>query len=171
MLLLKTERCELVKLKPKDFDDIKKLYLSEEVRKYLGGTWKEEDIQASFSRMLKSTRDSIYLTVNEKQSHRFVGLVSLNPHHDKECIELSYQFLPEWWGAGYALEVLKELLNYAFFQLNLPRIVAETQSANVASCKILKRLNMELSETVMRFGAEQAIFAIERSIWNGTKIN
>ncbi|WHY03073.1 hypothetical protein [Neobacillus sp. DY30] len=43
--MLKTERCELVKLKPKDFYDIKKIYLNEAVRKYLGGTWKEEDIR------------------------------------------------------------------------------------------------------------------------------
>lgn len=168
--MLKTKRCILIELKTSDLDDIKKLYLNEQVRRYLGGTWKEVDIEASFSRMLQSSSNSIYLTVKVKQSHKFVGLVSLNPHHDKETIELSYQFLPEWWGAGYAFEVLQELLDYAFFQLNLPKVVAETQSANVASCKLLEKLDMEACKTVIRFGAEQVIYSIERKICNGTKI-
>lgn len=167
MLLLKTERCLLIGLKPKDFDDIKKLYCNEEVRKFLGGIRKEEDFQAGFSKMLQSSSDTIYLTVKEKQSHKFVGLVSLDPHHDKESIELSYQFMPEWWGTGYAYEVLKELLDFAFFQLNLTKVVAETQSANVASCKLLKKFDMEVCETVSRFGTEQVIYSIERRKWNG----
>jgi [ribosomal protein S5]-alanine N-acetyltransferase len=43
-------------------------------------------------------------------------------------------------GAGYGVEVLYTVLDFAFTVLNLPRVVAETQSANIASCKLLEKL-------------------------------
>jgi len=41
--------------------------------------------------------------------------------------------------------------------------VAETQSANKASCKLLEKLGMNLKQIVQRFGAEQSIYCIEKS--------
>lgn len=48
-------------------------------------------------------------------------------------------------------------------KLGLTKIVAETQSANKASCRLLKRIGMDLEETVERFGAEQSIFSIRNT--------
>lgn len=160
--LLETNRCLLLKLQQKDLQDIRKLYTNENVRQYLGGTWKDEDIQARFTRMLESSMDSLYWVVREKQSHKFIGLVSLDLHHDEVNREVSYQLLPEWWGAGYGVEVLQTILDYAFTVLNLPKVVAETQSANIASCLLLEKLGMEVIEKVIRFGEEQSIYSIKR---------
>ena len=63
-------------------------------------------------------------------------------------------------GYGYGEEVIKRIINYAFEELKLTRIVAETQSANKASCKLLKKIGMKLEQSVERFGAEQYIFSI-----------
>jgi ribosomal-protein-alanine N-acetyltransferase len=150
------------KLQKDDYEDVKQLYVNEEVRKYLGGTWTEESIKASFDKMIKPTIDSIYWVVREKYTTKFVGLISLDIHHDGNSTEVSYQLLPEWWGAGYATEMVKEIIDYAFNKLNLPVVVAETQIANKASRKLLERLGMKLKETVQRFGEEQAIYCIRK---------
>ena len=63
-------------------------------------------------------------------------------------------------GKGYATEVVKELIGYAFEELRLAKVIAETQTANILSCKLLERVGMELEQKIQRFGAEQAIYAI-----------
>ncbi|MCP1355247.1 GNAT family N-acetyltransferase [Aneurinibacillus migulanus] len=161
--MLETNRCLLTKLQQANYEDVKKLYVNEEVRKYLGGTLKEETIKKSFFKMVQPTIDSLYWVAREKHSNEFIGLISLDTHHDGTSTEVSYQLLPQWWGAGYATELVKEIIDYAFNQLNLPEVIAETQTANNASRRLLERLGMELVQTVQRFGEEQAIYIIKNS--------
>ena len=85
----------------------------------------------------------------------------MDPHHIGNDIEVSYQFLPKWWGAGYATEVMKEIFKFAFESLNLPRVIAVTQTANISSRKLLERLGMKLISKYQRFGAEQSLYSIE----------
>lgn len=159
--MLETNRCALLKLKKDNYEDVKSLYVDKNVRKYLGGTWKEESIKASFAKMNQTTKDSLYFVAREKYSNNFIGIISLDNHHDGISTEVSYQLLPKWWGDGYATEVVKEIIKYAFNYLNLTEIVAETQTANKASCRLLEKLGMDLRETVQRFGEEQAIYCIK----------
>lgn len=67
-----------------------------------------------------------------------------------------------WWGQGYAEEVIRKVIDYVFDELKLKKLVAETQSANKNSCKLLKNVGMTLEGIVTRFGAEQSIFSISR---------
>ena len=90
-------------------------------------------------------------------------LDAYNPHHDGVYLEISYQLLPNWWGAGYATEVVQVIINFALIELNLSKVIAETQTANTSSCKLLENLGMKLERTISRFGAEQAIYSIKSS--------
>ena len=100
------------------------------------------------------------LVVKEKSTHTFVGLISLDTHHDGISTEVSYQILPNCWGKGIASEVVEKVIDYAFKSLNLPEVIAETQTANKPSCRLLEKLGMNLRETLLRFGEEQAVFCL-----------
>ncbi|TFJ91308.1 GNAT family N-acetyltransferase [Lentibacillus salicampi] len=159
--MFKTKRCIINTFQKSDYADVKELYLNQEVRKFLGGIRDKESIVIMLDEMLDTGDDSSYWVVREKQTDHFVGLVSMDPHHEGDNIEISYQFLPNWWGRGYATEVIHTIIHYAFNELNLSKIVAETQTANEASCRLLERVGMEFERTVNRFGAEQAIYSIQ----------
>ena len=159
--MLETNRCLLSYLQVDDYDDVKLLYVNEDVRKYLGGTQNNEEIKASFTKMIHTTIESLYFIAREKYTKEFIGLISLDTHHDGISTEISYQLLPKWWGDGYATELLNEIINYAINSLKLTEIVAETQTANRASCKLLEKVGMTLRETVHRFGEVQSIYYIE----------
>jgi ribosomal-protein-alanine N-acetyltransferase len=75
-------------------------------------------------------------------------------------MEVSYQLLPQWWRQGYATEVVQKIIQHAFADLALTKVVAETQTANIASCRLLEKVGMLREETLERFGAEQGIFSI-----------
>jgi ribosomal-protein-alanine N-acetyltransferase len=157
---LETDRCILSKLQQIDYEDVKKLYVNEKVRKYLGGIRDEVIIKESFYRVMKPIKGSYYWVIKEKHTNEFLGLFSLDTHHDGISKEVSYQLLPQWWGAGFATEILKAIIDYAFNTLQITEIIAETQTANEASCRLLERVGMKYKQSVQRFGAEQAIYSI-----------
>lgn len=159
--MFETKRCFINTFQKSDYVDVKKLYLNQEVRKYLGGIRKEYSIEVVLDEMLYSSDDSFYWVVREKHTDNFIGLVSIDPHHEGAYSEISYQFLPYWWGKGYATEAVQLIINFALNELNLSKVVAETQTANASSCRLLERLGMELERTITRFGAEQAIYSIK----------
>lgn len=146
-----------------DYDDVKKLYTNPDVRKFLGGVRQKVSIEAALDDMLRKNDDCFYWAVRKKHTGDFMGLISLDSHHDGLHLEISYQFLPQWWGKGYATEAVQLIINYGLNELKLSKIVAETQTANISSCKLLERVGMELEQTISRFGAEQAIYSIKSS--------
>lgn len=159
--MFETERCTIILLRESDYVDVEKIYKDLEVREFLGGIRKKESIGVIFEEMLNSSQESFYWAVREKQTESFIGLVSLSLHHEGVYQEVSYQFLPDWWGKGYASEVVSILLHFALKELNLSSVVAETQTANKASCRLLEKLGMKCERTIMRFGAEQAFYSIK----------
>jgi [ribosomal protein S5]-alanine N-acetyltransferase len=158
--LLSTERCELHRLKESDSHHIKKLYDNEQVRKYLGGTVNDESFKKRFHEMIHSPNKEHYWTIFNKSSKGFVGMVFLDTYHDGVHTEMGYQFLPEFWGEGIAREVINKVLHYGFRTVELDKVVAETQSINKASCKLLLSVGMSLEKKIQRFGNEQSVFAI-----------
>lgn len=161
--MIETNRCVLLKVQADDYEDVKLLYTNCEVRKFLGGTQDSGSIAASFKGIHNATSDSLYLIAREKNTTDFIGLVSLDAHHDGVSTEISYQFLPIWWGKGYATEIVRELITYGFINLNITEIIAETQSANKASCRVLQKSGMRYRNTVVRFGEKQTIYGINKS--------
>ncbi len=155
---IRTSRCELRSVRPNDREDVVELYGDPAVRRFLGGPVAAEQIRREFHNRVApgATRQ---WAIRCKQTQAFIGLVYLGPHHDGCHQEISYQLLPAWWGKGYAREAVGAIIDYAFNELALPRIVAETQSANIASCRLLEELGMQVERTTERFGAQQAIYS------------
>ncbi|MGY3715327.1 GNAT family N-acetyltransferase [Sutcliffiella cohnii] len=155
---MKTKRCYLTLVTLDDYTDVKSIYTNNKVRKYLGGAIKEEEFNFLFPSMVQKATHT--WVVREKKTEQFIGLITLDRHHNGIDTEVSYLLSPLHWGKGYAREVVKEVITYAFENLKLPKLVAETQTANEASCHLLERLGLNHEETVTRFGAEQRIYAI-----------
>ena len=161
--MIQTTRCELVPILLTDWDLVMKLYTNAEVRRFLGGVVDEKTIYLRLLQMLESGTGTYHwiIRVKENNSSGKIGLVSLGQHHDNTNIEISYQLLPQWWGKGYGTEAIQAVITHALTVLGLPRVIAETQIANVASCRLLERVGMHLEGTVERFGAKQGIFTTQ----------
>ena len=160
--MIETNRCTMDKVKDSDYEKIRELYTNVKVRKFLGGVVSNERFKSSFTDMLTFEEDSFYFVVRLKDNNEVIGLVSLDKHHDGVSTEVSYQFMPQYWGHGYAEEVIRKIIDYAFDELLIKKIVAETQSANKASCRLLEKVGMSVEQIVLRFGAEQYIFSISK---------
>ncbi|MEM7030716.1 MAG: GNAT family N-acetyltransferase [Chloroflexota bacterium] len=157
--IIQTKHCILRPLQSDDLACIVALYTNAAVRQFLGGVVTRSEIEARFITMMQEKPDALFWVIKHQAEQECMGLVSLTKHHNGVDTEVSYQILPKYWRQGYASEVVQAVVNYGFDTLKLPRIVAETQAANVASRRLLARLNFHQIDTVKRFGAEQVIYA------------
>ncbi len=159
---MKTSRTTLEKPTEKDYADVRSLHMHKEVSRYLGGPSDPEQFDAYFQKVLHPTHPNSYWVVRQSETDAFMGFVVIDLHHDKKYYEMSYQFLPEFWGKGYATEVCNRVLEYAFDELKLDAVISETQAKNEPSITLLKRLGMKLDSTLERFGEQQVIYKIEK---------
>ncbi|MER5701429.1 GNAT family N-acetyltransferase [Micromonospora sp. NPDC002296] len=76
---------------------------------------------------------------------------------------MSYVFLPEWWGRGYARETCTAAIGLAFDRFpDAARLIAVTQEANTRSVRLLEALGMARVDAFEEFGARQVMHAIDR---------
>ena len=76
---------------------------------------------------------------------------------------MSYVFLPEWWGRGYAREACAAAIGLAFELFrDDPRLVAVTQEANAPSVRLLEALGLVRVGAFEEFDARQLMYAIKR---------
>jgi [ribosomal protein S5]-alanine N-acetyltransferase len=155
-MTLETSRCFLTRLTPDDQPSFLRLKTTPEIRRYLGGVLSTEEALSRFEEALKCDN----FVVRDRASGQFMGLITLDSHHGGPDTEISYEFLPEFQGKGYATEALIACIGHAFESLGLTRLVAETQAANLSSRRLLERAGMIPERTLRRFGEEQIVYSI-----------
>lgn len=94
------------------------------------------------------------LAIVRKQDGAFTGFVDLSPYvaswiifddapdspyHSLE-VELAYVLGRQYWGNGYATEAGRALINYAFEELRLRRLVNSIAADNARSINVAERL-------------------------------
>jgi len=158
MKTILTERCILIPLSEVDFEELTPLITGEEVRRYLGGVRPPEDSFNGWRESMKAVNEYPF-TVRLQKSNIAIGLVVLAPHHNPEDMEISFMFMPEHWGNGYARETVKALLEFCGRKLKLKRVVSETQTANMRSRKMLEKSGYVIESEQERFGEKQSIYA------------
>ncbi len=158
---LTTHRLHLRQMRLRDGLFFFRLIGNNQVRRYLGGPVPLGKRPGRLRDHLRGWREAAAWLVTTRSAPMSLGLVSLTPHKDGTDYELSYQFHPNSWGQGFAKEACARLLSHAADDLGLLRVIAETQTANTASCHLLQALGMVESRRLERFGAEQAIYTTQ----------
>ena len=160
-MIINTDRCCISNLQQSDIEKAVRLFTEQSVRYYLGGTLSEETAVEKLNSWVNNKK-GLYLTVSLLENSIFIGIISVTDHHDGKFKEISYQFLPEFWGKGLAYESIRSILDYLKINDGIKELIAETQSRNVASCKLLEKLGFSLADTLVRFGEKQNIYKLLR---------
>jgi ribosomal-protein-alanine N-acetyltransferase len=156
-----TQRLVLAKASWRDALFVFRLIGNETVRRYLGGAVPVRRRLSVVRSYLDVGPSELVWIVKIRKNASPVGLISVTKHKDGQEFELSYQFHPNARGRGYAFEAASAALRFVREERGLLRLIAETQVANVASCRLLERLGMSEQQRLMRYGEEQAIYLID----------
>lgn len=155
MTYLETDRFYLREFVAGDVHHLYDLDSDPEVMKWLtnGVTTEmsaiEESIQKTFEMMEKYDHKFGIWAAIEKSSHAFLGWFHLRPGkkdtENLKKVELGYRLFRQYWGKGLATEGSSALMAKAFDELGVDEIFATTMKKNVASRKVLEKLNFEFS--------------------------
>lgn len=148
LLPIETERLIIDKTTTNDINLILKMDKQEITQKFLGGIKnKTKDERIEF---LKKKEEKFKqgiassLTVNLKVDNSKIAFVGLKIDEEENLAEISYIFDEDYTKKGYCKEAILKLLDIAFNELKLDKVIADTVEDNLSSRNVLERLNFRV---------------------------
>ena len=168
-IFLTTERLILTIPEANDMDELFILQSDSEVMKYIGDGARSRETTESF--LIKSITHFAkhgfsFCSVREKSSNCFVGqagLIYLGFDDNQHNIEVGYRLHKNHWGKGYATELTKALILWAFQHLSIQKLVAVAHPDNKNSQNVLIKSGLINSGTIEYHNKEVLFFEITRS--------
>ena len=150
--VLSTERLVLRAFEPSDAVSVYAYAQSEKVG-LMAGFAPHKSLEESRGMVQAFMEQSAHWAIVEKATGRLIGSISLQADGKRPKIEnarrIGYVLDENYWGQGYATEACRELLRYAFEELECPVISADLFPTNNKSKRVLKKLGF-MPEGVIR---------------------
>lgn len=143
--ILIAERVRLRPLRETDADDLFALQSDLRVMRYWSHpAWTEREQAVQRIAQLerdRATSEFYTWAVTQDGSDALIGTVSLFAiHREQRRAELGYALASALWGRGYATEMLRPAIDFAFNTLDLERLEADIDPRNEASCRLVERV-------------------------------
>lgn len=106
------------------------------------------------------------MVVEHKLDHAFIGDCGLRLGSDRRLAQIGYTIARPHWNNGFATEIVRSLVIYAFEAMKVHRIAASVDPRNLASCRVLEKAgftreaHFRLSEWFKGEWADDAVYAI-----------
>jgi RimJ/RimL family protein N-acetyltransferase len=143
-LPIRTARLELRPLREADVAPLFEIHSDPEAMRYWDASiWKDDERgRAMVARDLAlTTKDYLRLGIGLAASGKLLGTCALwGINAQSRRAEIGFILGSQGWGRGYMHEALSALLDYAFTELNLNRVEADTDPRNERSARLLDRL-------------------------------
>ena len=135
-----TDKLILKIVKKSDAKNIHSLRTNSEVSKFI-----KRDLNKSLLEIENFIEEKIkndyFFTITLKENNEFAGTIAIwNINNEKKYAELGYELLPNFQNKGIMKNAIKEILNFAFNQLNFETIEAFTDKENLNSRKLLEKI-------------------------------
>ena len=151
---LMSERLRLRLPTEHDAEFVQDMYSREEVTQFIGAhDWVETTAEEALNRIQRYRerlgRGTGVWLIETVDTASPVGFILMKPSpfsahvkgQSEEDIEIGWHLHPDAWGSGYATEAAERLIAHAR-RAGHPRLVAVTNSENIASQKVATRLGM-----------------------------
>jgi RimJ/RimL family protein N-acetyltransferase len=91
-----------------------------------------------------------------------VGFGGVTVSKEFDGLNLSYHLHPDYWGHGFATELVTEAVRFAFEDVGIRRVIGLVRPANPASRRVLERCGFSFEREVMLHGAPTNLYVRER---------
>ncbi|WP_430510440.1 GNAT family N-acetyltransferase [Gottfriedia solisilvae] len=147
-MILQSERLSIRMLNLEDLEQLHKLQSNPNVMKYITNRPKsleetEKELYKIVTSYDENQIDFLVLAVCLTKSKEFIGTCAVIKNEEKKC-EIGYRLQEEHWGYGYGSELTKRLLIYCFEERNIDTVIANVETRNHFSVKIIENNGFEL---------------------------
>lgn len=136
---LETKRLIIRRFEKSDGEDLFEYLSDEDVVKF--EPYHVFSKEQALHEAMKRAEKKEFLAVCLKDSKKLIGNIYFS-QGDFDTWELGYVFNKSYQKKGYATESIYVLLNYAFSELNVRRVVANCSPKNTSSWRLMERLKM-----------------------------
>jgi ribosomal-protein-alanine N-acetyltransferase len=162
-----TERLILRPFRPGDLNDIhEQVYSDPDVCRYYCGATRTKTRTKRWLhfRITEAEYSDFYAwAVELKKTGNVIGLVRLGPYvnsfnhlpEEPESpfnaveVELSFAFGRSYWGQGLALEASRRIIDHAFNDLKLPRLLGGAAQHNLRSARFHEKLGYRVTKNIL----------------------
>lgn len=148
-----------------DIENFFRLNGDEEVVRYIRPVKSRSECEVFLKQVIADAETNPLMgrwAVEEKASGNFVGSFAFIPIEGTSESQLGYALLKEYWGKGFATELMKEGINYVFTKTTLNEVFGVTEAANIVSQKVLLKSGFTLFKTYKEGVKELCCFRLER---------
>ncbi len=167
MKLFETERLYVTQFTDGDLDNVYAIYGDPVVMQYIRPAISKVAAGKLLNDQLNSYGNPYYygrFSVLEKDSNRFAGNFVLRYTESIQGNEIGYAFVPSSWGKGYATELTKGGLDFAFNEVGLDKIYAITNTQHLLSQKVLLKCGFHQLPNFTDEGKELCLFEIIKPV-------
>lgn len=114
------------------------------------GTYADADAGIERARQRLADIGYSFLAVERRADGQFMGMLGMAPFRDElrlaipgaPPVEIGWQLGQAFWGQGYAPEGARAMLDFAWWRLRLPEVVAITYEGNLPSRRVMEKIGM-----------------------------
>ncbi|MEM0997478.1 MAG: GNAT family N-acetyltransferase [Bacteroidota bacterium] len=151
-----------------DLPQMLRLNGNHKVMEWIGPVQTEADAQAYLERILAYyPGDPGYgaFSLHLRKSGEFVGMVMLKNLDQTPEKEVGYRLLPNFWGRGFATEISRAALEYAFWENELDQVAAVTRPDNFRSINVIEKLGMRYKRRAHFYKTDVKYYVLTRDEW------
>jgi RimJ/RimL family protein N-acetyltransferase len=153
-IILETTRLILRHQVIEDLDDLWALYQNPNITRHIPDAPRSreearEELEWHMHGHPRRPELGLWGTIH-KETGRFIGRCGLLPWEIEgvQEVEVAYTISEDFWGKGLASEAARGIVQYAFDDLNLTRLVCLIEPENIASQKVAQRMGMRLEKKI-----------------------
>ena len=168
--VIETARLRLRPLTADDVDDLHRLWIDRDVRRYL---WDDEVIpRERVAAIIDQSRASFETTgiglwaVFLRGEDALIGFCGFWFFHDPPQLQLLYGIAPAYWNRGLATEVAVAMMRYGFDEHSFDRIEASTDAPNRASIRVMEKAGMKFEKRVYTKGLDTVFYSVSREAFH-----
>lgn len=158
MFQLKTDRLVLRHFQLADAEAMYHIFCDKEVMRFSSGLqtkeWVHNWLDAKVPYYYQTWGHGPYAVVKQ-DNHEVIGYCGLFYFPDIDGqpeTEVGYRFARSAWGQGYATEAAGAVRDYALHTLNVKRLIALIDPANIGSIHVAEKIGMHREKDIMREG-------------------
>ena len=146
--LFKSDRLGFRNWHASDVDELAAINADKEVMEFFPSTRTLPETKTFIERMQQQYAEKgfCYFAVDTLETENLIGFIGLSEQNFAAdftpCIDIGWRLAKAVWNKGYATETARASLEYGFNTLGLTEIIGRAVPQNVASIRVLEKLNM-----------------------------
>lgn len=146
---LEGEKLKFTQMITEDSEAVHSFASDPDVSRFIGWplTHSLEETTTYVEEMIRRDKSGshIYANIIEKSTNKIVGTAMVfNFNKVAKHAEIGYVFHKDVWGRGFCTETVKLICDFAFGELQIHKLHAQVNAANIGSSRVLEKNGFEL---------------------------